>query len=88
MRTAVIIVAGFVLWGLCLGAAKLLGGSRPSSMTIATAVFAVLWFCAAAWNMWVGVSQAGYSFLEELPIFLVIFLVPVVVALVVKWRLL
>lgn len=88
MRTAVIIVAGFGLWGLCLGAAKLSGGSRPASMTIATAVFAVLWFCAAAWNMWVGVSQAGYSFREELPIFLVIFLVPVVIALVVKWRLL
>ena len=87
MRTAVILVAGFALWGLCLGAAKLFGGLRPSSMTIATVVFAGLWFCAAAWNMWVGVSRAGYSFREELPIFLVIFLVPVVIALVVKWRL-
>jgi hypothetical protein len=86
MRTAVILLAGFVLWGTCLGAAKLLGSARPSAMTIATAAFVVLWFGVAAWNMWMGVTRAGYSFSEELPIFLLIFLVPAVVALVVKWR--
>jgi len=86
MRTAVILLAGFVLWGICLAAAKLLGGSLPSTMTLATAAFIVLWFGVAAWNMWMGVTRAGYSFGEELPIFLLIFLVPVVVALVVKWR--
>jgi hypothetical protein len=34
----------------------------------------------------IGVSQAGYSFLEELPIFLLIFLLPTVVAILVKWK--
>ena len=86
MRTAIILLAGFVLWGICLGAAKLGGGGRPSSATIATMAFAAIWFCVAAWNMWKGVTQAGYSVAEELPIFFVIFLVPVVVALVVLWR--
>ena len=86
MRTALIIFAGFALWGVCLAVAKVLGEARPSSMTMATAVFVVLWFCAAAWNMWMGVARAGYSFGEELPIFLLIFLLPVAVALVVKWR--
>jgi hypothetical protein len=86
MRTAVFILAGFALWGLCLGAAKVFGASNPSSKTIATTAFAILWFCVAAWNMWNGVTRAGYSVSEELPIFFVIFLLPVVVALIVMWR--
>ena len=40
----------------------------------------------AAANMWIGVSQAGYSFKEELPIFLLIYLLPVAVAVLVKWK--
>jgi hypothetical protein len=38
--------------------------------------------------MWVAVSRAGCSFSEELPIFLLIFLLPVAVAVVVKWKVL
>jgi len=45
-----------------------------------------LWFIAAAVNMWIGVARAGYSFMEELPIFLLIFLLPATVAVLVKWR--
>jgi hypothetical protein len=86
MRTAIFLLSGFVLWGLCLGAAKLAGGTRPSWTMPATIAFIALWFCVAAWNMWKGVTQAGYSVAEELPIFFLIFLVPVIVALVVKWR--
>jgi hypothetical protein len=48
----------------------------------------VLWFITAAANMWIGVSRAGYSFQEELPIFLLIFLLPCAVAVLVKWKLL
>jgi hypothetical protein len=86
MRTAIILLAGFVLWGICLGAAKLGMGSRPSWSQVATVAFIAVWLGVAAWNMWKGVTQAGYSVAEELPIFFVIFLVPVVVALIVKWR--
>ena len=43
---------------------------------------------AAAVNMWIGVARAGYSFMDELPIFLVIFLLPSAVAVAVKWKLL
>ncbi|MEK7728854.1 MAG: hypothetical protein AAB354_10605, partial [candidate division KSB1 bacterium] len=43
-------------------------------------------FLAAAANMWVGVARAGYSVQEELPIFLLIFLVPAAVALLVRWK--
>jgi len=86
MRTAIIMAMGFVLWAACLGVAKLLASSSTSSMITATAAFVVLWFVAAAANMWIGVSQAGYSFREELPIFLLIFLLPSAVAIFVNWK--
>ena len=88
MRTAIIIAAGFLLWGICLGIAKLAANLNASSSMIATAAFVVLWFLAAGVNMWIGVAKAGYSFMEELPIFLVIFLVPAAVAVAVKWKVL
>ncbi len=74
-----------MLWAACLGIAKLLANSS-SSMTYATTAFVAIWFVAAASNMWIGVSQAGYSFREELPIFLLIFLLPAAVAVFVKWK--
>lgn len=43
-------------------------------------------FVAAAANMWIGVSQAGYSCREELPVFLLIFSLPSAVAIFVKWK--
>jgi len=86
MRTVIVILGGFALWAVCLGFAKLLASSSSSSMTYATAAFVAIWFVAAAWNMWIGVSQAGYSFQEELPIFLLIFLLPAAVAVLVKWK--
>ena len=86
MRTAIIIVAGFVLCALCFGVARLMTGGRPSAMTVATGVFIALWLAAVATNMWIGVRSAGYSVAEELPIFLVIVLVPAIVAVIVRWK--
>jgi hypothetical protein len=37
-------------------------------------------------NLWVGVSHAGYSVREELPILLLLFAVPAAVALLVRWK--
>jgi len=37
-------------------------------------------------NMWVGVNKAGYSASEELPILLLLFGVPALVAIVLKWK--
>jgi len=87
MRTVIIVVGGFALWAVCLGIAKFLANSSTTSMTTATAAFVAIWFVAAASNMWIGVSQAGYSFREELPIFLLIFLLPAGVAVLAKWKL-
>jgi hypothetical protein len=86
MRTLIILLGGLVLWAAFLGIAKLVSGGSPSSMTTATTAFVGIWFVAAASNMWIGVSQAGYSFKEELPIFLLIFLLPVTVAVLARWK--
>ncbi|MGJ7508058.1 hypothetical protein [Variovorax sp. GT1P44] len=88
MRTLVFILGGFVLFGACVGVAKLMSNGLADSMRSATIAFAVLWFVVAAANMWIGVAKAGYSFFEELPIFLLIFLVPLAVAVFVKWKVL
>jgi hypothetical protein len=37
--------------------------------------------------MWVGVTKAGYTLAQELPILLVVFAVPAGIALAVAWRL-
>jgi hypothetical protein len=75
-----------VVWAVCLAIAKLLAQSSATSINIATTAFAVIWFLVAAANMWMGVAQAGYSIKEELPIFLLIFLLPVAAAIFVKWK--
>jgi hypothetical protein len=86
MRTLIFIACGFLLWGATLGAAKLFAGANSSSMSSATIAFIAVWFVAAAVNLWVGVTRAGYSIAEELPIFLAIFMVPALYAVLVKWK--
>jgi hypothetical protein len=86
MRTLLLILGGFVVWAACLSMGTLMASASATSMTIATTAFVVMWFLAAAANMWVGVMQAGYSFKEELPIFLVIFVLPAATAAFVKWK--
>ena len=81
MRTALIILGGFVVWGIFVAAARTLGNSTRG-IGPATIAFVVVWFLVAAVNMYFGVARAGYAFREELPIFLVILLVPAVVAFV------
>jgi hypothetical protein len=85
MRTLIFVVGGFALWAVGQAVAKLLGNAALSPTTV-TSLFAIAWFLAAAVNMWVGVYKAGYSFREELPIFCLIFLLPVGVAAVVNWK--
>jgi hypothetical protein len=85
MRTAIFIACGILLWAGCIAAAKLTSGSG-ASLNLATLAFAGIWLCVSAANLWVGVSKAGYTFAEEMPIFLLIFLVPTALAVWVKWK--
>jgi hypothetical protein len=85
MRTAIIIVAGLVLLAVFLFAGRLFGRTEPQAMVTGAKIFIALWLAAALVNMWIGVSRAGYSVAEELPIFLVIFALPAAGAAYV-WR--
>ena len=85
MRTVIIIVGGLAIGALFLFAGRLLGRG-PETLALGAKLFIPLWFVAAAANMWIGVAKAGYSFMEELPIFLVIFAVPAAAAGFAWWR--
>jgi hypothetical protein len=87
-HTLKVIAGGLALLGLFLVAGRLLGGSAPGpSIATAACWFIPFWLIGAGVNMWVGVSKAGYSVAEEAPIFLVVFVVPSLVAALVAWRL-
>lgn len=86
MRTFLFFVVGFLLLAACLMLGRLFSANYPGATYAATIVFIALWLVISAFNLWVGVSKAGYSLGDELPIFLSIFSVPAVVAIIVKWR--
>lgn len=86
MRTALFLVSGFLLLAAVLIVARLFSENFSSATVWATALFIALWFLVTAANMWVGVAKAGYSASEELPIFLLLFGVPAIAALVLKWK--
>jgi len=81
MHTIMVVLGGFLL--LVIG---LLAGRLMKTMAIAALIFIPIWFGAALINLWIGVSRAGYSVAEELPIFLVVFAIPAVVALFIWWK--
>ena len=86
MRTGLFLLSGFLFLGASLIVGKLLSANFPSATTVATALFVVLWLAISGFNMWAGVAKAGYSVTEELPIFALIFGVPVAVAILARWK--
>jgi hypothetical protein len=88
VRTVLFLVAGLLFLAAVLLLAKLFSSHYPDAMRLATIAYVALWFIIAGANMWIGVVRAGYSVAEELPIFLLIFGVPAVGAVLLKWRLL
>ena len=86
MRTGLFLLAGFLLLAAFLILGKLFSEIYPGATTMATAAYVALWFIVAGLNMWIGVSRAGYSVAEELPIFALIFIVPAAAAMLLKWR--
>jgi len=85
MRTAIFVFAGFGLLLLLLLLARAFRPNLAGAARIAVPGFIVLWGVVAGVNMWIGVTQAGYALEEELPIFLLIFLLPTGAALMVNW---
>ncbi len=86
MHVMLVIGGGIVLLGLFLLFGKLWGGNAPD-FALAIKLFIPLWALIALTNLWVGVTRAGYSVKEELPILVIVFVIPVVIAGVAFWRL-
>ncbi|HEY4253203.1 MAG TPA: hypothetical protein VGM87_18485 [Roseomonas sp.] len=77
---------GAVLLGLfCLFAG--LWGGTAHDCAIAAWLFLPVWLGVSLVNMWVGVVKAGYSVRSELPVLLVVFAVPAVLAAAMIWGL-
>lgn len=77
MHVMMVTGAGIVFLALVVGLAAVL--KRPFRSLLPG--FLILWALAAALNMYIGVSHAGYSIAEETPIFLIIFGIPAALAL-------
>jgi len=86
MRTALFLLAGFLLLGASAILSRLFAPAYPSAPTVATIAFVAAWLALTTFNLWVGVSKAGYSVAEELPILLVLFGVPAAAALILHWK--
>lgn len=86
MHMAMVMVAGVLL----LAVFALFGwlwGASGAGVAFAAKVFVPVWLLVAVANMWVGVTHAGYTVRQELPILLLVFAVPSVVAAVAAWQL-
>jgi hypothetical protein len=86
MRTPLFLLVGFLLLGASMLLGKLFSSNYPGATFAATVIFVALWLGISGANMWVGVAKAGYTLSEEFPIFLVIFGVPSIAAIFLKWR--
>ncbi len=83
MHSLMIISGGLAALAVLLLAAPLLGASRAA----AARLFIPLWLVASLVNLWVGVSRAGYTVMQELPILLVVFGGPAAVTYLLSRRL-
>ncbi|MVT03981.1 hypothetical protein CD006_15295 [Enterobacter sp. 10-1] len=77
MRTLLFLLSGLLLAGLFRLLTRLFMPAHPPASGLLPLLFALLWFSLASANMALGIIRAGYSFAEELPIFLLIFAPPV-----------
>jgi hypothetical protein len=80
MRTLILVLAGLAILGGIVAIARSVATHHLRAAGIAVRAFLGVWFLVAAANLWIGVTQAGYSVVEELPVFFVIFGVPAAVA--------
>ena len=85
MHTVIVVGIGFGLLGLCALVGRGVAGAGGGAN--ASLVFLPLWLIGAAINMYLGVKRAGYSAREEAPIFLIVFAIPAVVAVITWWKL-
>lgn len=86
MHMLMVIAGGVVLLGVFALFGKLWGGDAAGVAAAAT-IFVPAWLAVSVANLWVGVTRAGYTVAQELPILLIVFAVPAAVAAILAWQL-
>jgi hypothetical protein len=85
MHTLKVLAIGCLLLGFSLLGGRLI--QSPRGIAIGALVFLPLWLIGASINMYIGVKRGGYTPAQELPLFLMVFLVPAIPALLTWWKL-
>ncbi len=85
MHMLLVIVGGVVLLGVFMLFGKLWGGDA-AGIAASAKIFIPVWLAVSIINLWVGVSRAGYTVREELPILVIIFAVPAIIAAFAVWQ--
>lgn len=75
----VLLLAVFALFGR-------LWGQTGADIALAARLFVPVWAVLAGTNLWVGVTRAGYTLAQELPILAVVFALPAALALGLAWQ--
>jgi len=86
MHMLMVMLGGLLLLAVFLLFGRLWGHDLAGPATAAKA-FIPVWFLVAVANLWVGVTQAGYTVMQELPILLANFAVPAAIAVLLAWQL-
>jgi hypothetical protein len=86
MHMLLVIIGGAILLGVFVLFGKLWGGDA-AGMALAAKAFIPAWLVVSLVNLWVGVTRAGYTVAQELPILVVVFAVPAAIAIAVAWQL-
>jgi hypothetical protein len=76
MRTGFFLLAGVLLMGAALILSKLFSPEIPAARHWGLGLAVAIWLALTGFNLWVGVSKAGYSVRDELPVFLLLFGLP------------
>jgi hypothetical protein len=85
MRTLLFLLAGFLLLTAFMLVGRLFSSNYSGATHAATLIFILSWLGLSGANLWVGIAKAGYTLNEEFPIFLLIFGVPTIAAVLLKW---
>lgn len=85
MHTLMVLASGFLLLAICLAAAYFGGGRKQSMLARGALAFVPVWLACCIYNLWMGVTEAGYTLIEEAPIFSLLYGAPSICAFYV-WR--
>ena len=83
MHTIRIITGGLVLLAVFIAAGRYAFGALSAAKPALW--FIPVWLLASVVNLWVGVSTAGYTVMQEAPILVIVFGVPAAAAGIVWW---